>query len=389
MFLVPKSGIFLEQLSGILTGSIDKPGWALCIGAGTSVPIFPDWYTLAAEMADCLFEDKEFNAEEIKRLGFSPDAMIQMVKNLSCVDDAEFTKQMSTILYSKFRSKVLPEDWKTVAEVLGANNISNCSVKKWKLFSQYRDSLLQNTSAYQIAPIILEAIEHSNGPQTILSFNAEPLLLSILNSLLVDGRNQFPKKVFSKVINSVSNHSTNTIPYVFCHGLLPVYENARIFSTSADKLVFLEEEYLHLANNSFSWQSASFLHTCVSQHIVFIGTSLTDPNMRRWLSWTHANRLEEMEQNGLAVRDSTQHYWIRTVPSDREIIPWIEAAVAHLGVRIIWIDNWNQVGLALKKMLGLYKTPSCQAKVKARLKKKSKKYHTTGGKSSQSHKNSI
>ena len=314
---------------------------------------------LAAEMAEQLVPGKPFNVEALKNSGFSPDSMIQMVKNSTDLDDLEFTMRMSNILYRKLQSKIPAEDWNDIVDILGANNISNCSLKKWQMFSSYRDTVLRATSAYQLASIIIEAIKQQNGPQCILSFNAEPLLFAMLNSLLVDGRKQPPKKVFSKVISSVSNCGLGTIPYVFCHGLLPITTNPHKFSTSIDKLVFLEEEYLHLANNSFSWQSTMFLNTCISQHIVFIGTSLTDPNMRRWLSWTHANRLDEMRQNGLNVKDSTQHYWIRTIPKDKNTMPWVEAAVSHLGVRIVWIDNWSQVGLALNKMLGIgSKTPT-------------------------------
>lgn len=281
--------------------------------------------------------------------------MIQMVKNATALNDLEFTMRMSDILYHKLQSKISVEDWNDVVDVLGANNISNCSMKKWRLFSSYRDTVLKETTAYQLAIVIMESIKQHNAPQCILSFNAEPLLFAMLNSLLADGRKQPPKKVFSKVISSISGGGLGTIPYAFCHGLLPITTNPHKFSTSIDKLVFLEEEYLHLANNSFSWQSTTFINTCISQHIAFVGTSLTDPNMRRWLSWTHANRLDEMRQNGIDIKDSTQHYWIRTIPKDKNPMPWIEAAVSHLGVRIVWIDNWSQVGLALNKMLGIRK----------------------------------
>ena len=355
---MPKKGFLLANVPNLLSTANDKPGWALCIGAGTSVPLFSDWYSLAAEMAEQLVPEKPFNVEALKNSAFSPDAMIQMVKNSTGLNDLEFTMRMSNILYHKLQSQIPTKDWNDIVDVLGANNLSNCSIKKWQTFSAYRDTVFKETSAYQLAPIIIEAIKQHNGPQCILSFNAEPLLFATLNSLLVDGRKQLPKKVFSKVINSVSNYGSSLIPYVFCHGLLPITANPHKFSTSIDKLVFLEEEYLHLANNSFSWQSTTFLNTCISQHIVFIGTSLTDPNMRRWLSWTHANRLDEMRQNGLDIKDSTQHYWIRTIPTDKTIMPWVESAVSHLGVRIVWIDNWSQVGLALNKMLGMdSKTP--------------------------------
>lgn len=363
-----KKGLLLNEVPKMLSSASDKPGWALCIGAGTSVPLFPDWYSLAEQMAKQLVPGKPFNVLELKNCGFSPDAMIQMVKNSVEMDDVEFTKHMSAVLYRKLKSKIPEKDWSDIVDVLGANNISNCSLQKWKTFSIYRDTVLNSTSAYQLAPIILEAIKQHNGPQCILSFNAEPLLFTILNSFLVDGCKQPPKKVFSKVISSVSNHGLGTVPYIYCHGLLPVTSNPHKFSTSVDKLVFLEEEYLHLANNSFSWQSATFLNTCVSQHIVFIGTSLTDPNMRRWLSWTHVNRLDEMRQNGLDIKDSTQHYWIRTIPKDKNTMPWIEAAVSHLGVRIIWIESWSQIGLALSKMLGI--TPKSTPPVGSIIRKK-------------------
>ena len=350
---MPKRGLFINEIPKMLISSTDKPGWALCIGAGTSLPLFPDWYSLADLMAKQLVPDKPFNVSKLKEYGFSPDTMIQMVKNSVEIDDTEFTNFMSAILYRDIQSKIPVEDWDDIAEVLGTNNISNCSMKKWRTFSQYRDTVFNSTTAYQLAPVILDSIKQHNGPQCILSFNAEPLLFTMLNSYTTEGCKQPPKKLFSKVINSVSNHGLGTIPYVFCHGLLPIMSNPRKFSTSVDKLVFLEEEYLHLANNAFSWQSATFLNICISRHIVFVGTSLTDPNMRRWLSWTHANRLDEMRQNGLNIRDSTQHYWIRTVPKDKNSMPWIEAAVSHLGIRLIWIDSWAQAGLALSKMLGI------------------------------------
>lgn len=352
---MPKQGFLLADVPKLFSTANDKPGWALCIGAGTSVPLFPDWYSLGSEMAKQLVPETPFDVEALKKSGFSPDSMIQMVKNATDLNDLEFTMRMSNILYHKLQSKISVEDWNDVVDVLGANNISNCSMKKWRLFSSYRDTVLKETTAYQLAIAIMESIKQHNAPQCILSFNAEPLLFAMLNSLLADGRKQPPKKVFSKVISSISGGGLGTIPYVFCHGLLPITTNPHKFSTSIDKLVFLEEEYLHLANNSFSWQSTTFINTCISQHIVFVGTSLTDPNMRRWLSWTHANRLDEMRQNGIDIKDSTQHYWIRTIPNDKNTMPWIEAVVSHLGVRIVWIDNWSQVGLALNKMLGISK----------------------------------
>lgn len=357
LIVMTKKGLAVEDVSSFLVSSSDKAGWTLCIGAGTSTPLFPDWFSLADNLAQQLIPDKTLNIEYLKKSGFSPDALIQMVKNSTSLSDADFSQCMSDILYNRFRSKIDERDWNSISKVLQTNFTTNCSLNNWRTFSKYRDTILTSTTAYRIAPVILEAIARDQAPKAILSFNAEPLLLVILNSLLfdnnTDAHHPAPKKVFCKVINSLSSQGHKQIPYIFCHGLLPIGTNSHAFSSSTDKLVFLEEEYLKIANNSFSWQATTFLNACTTQHIVFIGTSLTDPNMRRWLSWAHSNRMNEMQYNGIESKSSTQHYWIRKIPDDKTTVPWIEAIVAHLGVRIIWIEEWTQSSLALEKLLGI------------------------------------
>ncbi len=111
--------------------------------------------------------------------------------------------------------------------------------------------------------------------------------------------------------------------------------------TPSNKLIFAEDSYLQLSNNAFSWQATNFINTCMNQRVVFVGVSLTDPNMRKWLSWIHKNRMNEYSELGLDVKDSTQHYWIKKLPKTLEEKLWIEAVVSHLGVRIIWINNWE------------------------------------------------
>lgn len=367
-----KKGLTIDTVSNFIASSADKPGWSLCIGAGTSTPLFPDWYSLASNLAQQIIPDQPLNIDAMKESGFSPDALIQMVKNASSLSDKDFAMRMSETLYDNFRKQINPEDWDTIATVLQTNHISQCPPSYWELFSKYRDTVFKGTSAYALAPVILKAIDCDLAPKSILSFNAEPLLFVMLNSFLIDTKTDTdhptPKKQFNKVINSISNHGSKQIPYVFCHGLLPVTESVHSFSTSIDKLVFLEEEYLQIANNAFSWQSTTFLSTCATQHIVFIGTSLTDPNMRRWLSWVYSNRINEMRYNGVDVNSSTQHYWIRKLPTDKTVRPWLEAIVAHLGVRIIWIDDWSQCALALEKLLGIAPKPNKSSKIKPKRK---------------------
>jgi hypothetical protein len=75
--IMPKQGFLLADVPKLFSTANDKPGWALCIGAGTSVPLFPDWYSLGSEMAKQLVPETPFNVEALKKSGFSPDSMIQ------------------------------------------------------------------------------------------------------------------------------------------------------------------------------------------------------------------------------------------------------------------------------------------------------------------------
>lgn len=87
--------------------------------------------------------------------------------------------------------------------------------------------------------------------------------------------------------------------------------------------------------------------------MVFVGVSLSDANMRRWLTWVHSNRMGELKQLYHNDEDSPFHYWINTIPADPTAKALLESVVQHLGVRIVWIDNWTQLGAALRRMLGM------------------------------------
>lgn len=65
------------------------------------------------------------------------------------------------------------------------------------------------------------------------------------------------------------------------HGLLPFdrYNESKF----TDSLIFNESEYYYLYNNPYSWNIAKQLHDFIFNTSIFIGISLTDPNMKRLL----------------------------------------------------------------------------------------------------------
>ena len=359
---MPKQGIKIENLKDILRSTHENVRWSLCIGAGTSQPIFPDWFSLVDTMIDSVSETDpkiKISLDKIKKMGFSPDSIIQALKNIVNLNEEEFLDLMSCSLYGNLMDIVGPAKWKSISAVLETSNPSYYKDSLWKDFIETRNTTFQNSTANLLANVLIKAREKGVAPDAILSFNAESLLLALMNSYIREpfiGKTKAAgdvPKICDKIVDSTSTSYSNHIAYVHCHGILPIPGAKKTRLTPSDKLVFTENSYLQLSNNAFSWQSSNFINTCMNQRVVFVGVSLTDPNMRKWLSWIHQNRLNEYSELGIEPKNSTQHYWIKTLPESEEEMLWFESAVAHLGVRIIWINSWDEVGTALSKMLGL------------------------------------
>jgi SIR2-like protein len=366
--LMPKQGLTKKQLNGILKDTRSSANWALCIGAGTSVPLFPSWDKLVEELISKKDGTKKasYLAKNLLKQ-FSPDSLIQAAYNILSVSDEEFIRLLSSALFSKIKGKLKSDEWKIFEKVLIADNPASASFDDWKGFEKICDKYFQNCSAYPIAEIIVEARSRGVGPANIISFNAETILFSFLNLFIwkkyakSHGRSPAQKgqlaKHFDLITHSISNRSSERVPYILCHGILPVSDNNKREKRrlgGLSKLVFAETAYLQLANNSFSWQSSSFLDVCAKRRVVFIGVSLSDPNMRRWLSWLHDNKIQELTSiSSKPPKDSTNHFWINKKPTDSTEARWTEAIVSHLGVRLIWLDEWSDLGNTMELMLGI------------------------------------
>jgi hypothetical protein len=293
---------------------------------------------------------------------YSPDAIIQAAQDVLGADDATFREILSEELYRGLRETLTREQFEVFCDILASDRPGTARVANWLTFLDVVRTQYAQCSSLALASIIEGAIEAGRAPSAVISFNAEPLLLALTNALSVERFAQrahiLPqagdrKMVFDYVTHSISRRRVDRIPYVFCHGLLPVPDPAgrEDRHDGSDKLVFSETEYLQLANTSYSWQSSVFLQAASTQHIVFVGVSLTDANMRRWLSWAHSTRLSELAQAGHEPGPSTAHYWVARRPGTEGEKHWVESTLAHLGVRAVWLNSWDQLGATFSRLL--------------------------------------
>jgi len=351
-----KRGFTEKTLPHIISDQIDRKKWAICVGAGTSKPIFPLWYEIVDELIESVNPSISSLSSQQLKDDYRPDTLIQATLNRLKLSNHEYVTLLSEKLFSRIRKELSLTEWHSFRKCLAAK--SPCEISETNL-AEFMDIVEQkkySSSAYQIAKLIVKTLATKYEPSAILSFNAESLLYAIINVLAYKKGIKYQCLDFINL--SISAQNKHRIPYIFCHGTLPIPDCKKCQNKKFEnnnKLVFLENEYLQLANNSFSWQANSFLEIINSCTVIFIGVSLTDPNMRRWLSWTHATRLDEIKlMNHADFIDSTKHYWINKVPSDPSLKSWIEASVSHLGIRLIWIDDWDRLGPVLNKLVNIH-----------------------------------
>lgn len=282
-----KSSIDKTKVKNLLKHySTSKRGWSLCIGAGTSYGIFPDWSQLVELLMQKVdnLDNTKLVLHELKSK-FSLDALIQASFEKMNISEEEFSKVLSDLLYSSIKSKLSKNEFSSFVKVLSTTGLDKINKKYWKEFVEIRERHFTGTTAYALAKVISGVIRTELRPSEIMTFNAEPILFSLINSYIfeknidnVGKMNSSISKDVYLVNRSISPLRKEAIPYFFIHGFLPIpeSENNKLFPT--DKLVFSEIEYLELANNSYSWQSSVFLNICSSRPVVFIGVSLSDPN---------------------------------------------------------------------------------------------------------------
>lgn len=337
-----KIGLTLKTLNCLVP---QEKAWSLCIGAGCSLPIFPKWDTLAIKLANNVTKLSEEEKTKLKE-NFSPDIIIQSAFEKSGKKPEEFSLLLSEELYDNFFKGLSPKNRKSLARCLTEQTPIVSLNWRYLLDRVHKAGF---STADELAKVIVESYFGKRGLMSILSFNAELLLPSLINAhASID--QDYHLKMLDYVTEPISSRYLDRIQYVFCHGVVQVpYSSsaAKKRFNAYDKLVFSENEYLRLANSSFAWQSNSFFNILTTNTVFFIGLSFTDPNLRRWLSWIHTCKKEALCKIG-ANADSTSHYWIEKRPDNLTLQKWYESSVAHLGIRIIWVNDWTEVPQVLR-----------------------------------------
>jgi hypothetical protein len=357
-----KKGLDIRKIN---SSTMPSKKWCLVVGAGVSDPLFPSWNQLIRELYLGTF--KTDDVSDINKIieTYSSDSIIQSLKNFSQLSDNDFVHLLSRGLYDRLWRELGRRDKTSVFKVLSNPTPSAFTDKTWETFYRTMKEAYRNETFFQLSEVLFQAYKKNLMPSSVLSFNAESLLCTMLTSMIREHYSRAGKKIekrrqrFDIISRSIGSQAKGRIPFYHIHGFLPVpyvYKGFKKSIISADKLIFSENEYLSLANTNYNWQASTFLQAENSNVLVFVGVSFTDINIRKWLSWTYSNRLSEIQHINKHFKGEVspaKHFWIKRRPLTQNQESLLENLVSHLGVRIIWIDDFKQIKEVLERLLGL------------------------------------
>jgi|GEM_PF-782213 len=349
-------------------GFIRAHEWSVCVGAGISSGIMPSWIdltrTVFAKATGQTLTSDSFS-KLCNQTGWGMDAWLQASLN-SMIRDGRTRKEFIEIvedeLYKKLLLKAGAASQKDILlKALVAPKKCIKVVEAQSLLKFMEDNFGDQT-LFGLARWLRKSKQCENPPRAVLTFNADCLLDVVLSLLATDehvrntGEKNFPKEEFKRVLRA-SDDGREATPIFHLHGcVLPKSGKSNLHRESREELVFPESGYSRISSTVFTWQQTVFLSHAQSQRLVFIGLSMSDPNLRRWLSWCTANAVTAQQHrlnnfNGEYIMG--ENIWLTTRPSDPAHETFLESSLLHLGTRIGWLDSWNQLPEALNNLLGL------------------------------------
>ncbi len=253
----------------------------------------------------------------------------------------------------------------------------------WSGWENVRAALEVNKTLRAVGELLIN--EHGGQPKrnpqihAVLTVNADNLL-----ELFCEARTAGRRIVTMVDRASVGDHPDQT-PVYHLHGTLdarrenlfrpcptsvPSSEVQEVTDELLPDLVFCESEYYETIANPSSYVNHTPQSILRRLNALFIGTSLDDLNMRRWLYDSFQERVRHRtrylrefygrhypDAEYEARLESIRHYWLRPeVEYDEAGIAWavpkkhLESVMGNLGVQIVWCADYEDMQRFISEM---------------------------------------
>lgn len=196
--------------------------------------------------------------------------------------------------------------------------------------------------------VLRDRAAHSPHIARIITFNVDDLLEQALAALAGSA-------LVVKPVVRASHHPRGdgvAVSVYHPHGFLPQHPRARWHTHAADALVFTDAQYWATVAAPASFANRAMQFALHDSHCVFLGCSMTDINIVRWLSF-HASEIAADKtaqfsrrpvKSAAATRAATvqalsRHTWIR-IPSD-DPDDFLAAWLTARGVECVTLGDWH------------------------------------------------
>ncbi|PRT15169.1 hypothetical protein C6353_21355 [Bacillus toyonensis] len=311
----------------------------LVLGAGVSVPYnLPSWENLLQKLLFETFND--FNDNE----------------------------DTSSVL-SKLFPKLFPNSPLISARFLEEYFKKHSNERTFE--EMIKDALYERVNREAASPILKEILQYCIAPgkspnlDSIITYNYD----DILETILLNSNVEIP---FKSIYTLGMNPNNGELPIYHVHGFLP--ENQTL--GEAYSITLSENLYHQQYNDIYSWSNMVQINKFREKVCIFIGTSLTDPNIRRLLDIAMLQRGENQKYHYLFKKRNNP----KNIEKNLELILEAneilldEKAKANLkldatakqllkkmeefeeldansfGMQVIWIDNYDEIAGYLKEI---------------------------------------
>lgn len=287
-----------------LSGALRTGRLTIVCGAGVSVGAgVPVWNELPLKLLESM----------IDRL--SADNSLKLGSNAA----REFSERQgaSSLILGKYLKNNLGKDFsKYVRDTLYSKNPTTCDV--------------------------IDAIVELARPQrdgrpldSIITFNFDALIEENLATARIPAR-----AIYTEAIR----HSSEDLPIYHVHGYLP--RGGRISSES--EIVFSEDAYHGQFIDPFSWSNLIQLNKLTHNTCLFVGISLTDPNLRRLLDVAWRKNPDKTLSHFVFKR---RPKWGSKNDALDDLTTLLEEQDANaLGLNVVWVDEYDQIPEILRSV---------------------------------------
>lgn len=214
-----------------------------------------------------------------------------------------------------------------------------------------REVLYQNTTGTselltEIAQLCVPG-RKKFGIEAIVNYNFDDLIEKQLKILQIQ---------YQSIYAEGMNSDRDELGIYHVHGFLP--QNGEEYENLSDSLlVFSEEGYHQLMIEPYHWANMRQLNYMINNTCVFVGLSMTDPNMRRLLdiaAQQKSNRDDACQHYAfmrkLALSDTGNNRAMREFEGVNEALQ--EDVFKGLGVNVIWFNEYSDLPKLIKKIKG-------------------------------------